>query len=232
MKKAHCILLIAATCIGIAPSASAAQFPLTADLAVDLPLIPLEKSLIPCEQTTELGAEASTVLSATANLSEQVNASQELANALVRGLLIANRIGEISYRAPLSYRVQDVVRSLRRGESLSRASASARVPQTTLTRLLSLGKPGTSAARWLGVPPTERIILSHTLANAIVRGLLVANRTGEIAYAAPLSYRVQNVVRGLRRGEPLASASLRARVPLPVVSHLLQLGNYDEVPVN
>jgi hypothetical protein len=47
----------------------------------------------------------------------------------------------------------------------------------------------------------------HQLANALVRGLTVANRTGEIGYHANLSARVQSVVRLLRRSMGLEQAT-------------------------
>ena len=64
----------------------------------------------------------------------------------------------------------------------------------------------------------------HTLANAIVRGLAVANRTGEVGYRASLSFQVQSVVRLLRRGADLESAIARVGVPPQSVQRLLQLG--------
>jgi hypothetical protein len=67
----------------------------------------------------------------------------------------------------------------------------------------------------------------HSLANAIVRGLLVANRTREIGYAAPLSYKVQDVVFRLRRGDDLEKASRRGGVSNQVVSRLLKLGTRE-----
>ena len=64
----------------------------------------------------------------------------------------------------------------------------------------------------------------HTLANAIVRGLAVANRTGEVGYRAALSFQVQSVVRLLRRGADLESAISRVGAPPQSVQRLLQLG--------
>ncbi len=63
----------------------------------------------------------------------------QLANALVRGLTVANRTGEIGYKANLSARVQSVVRSLRRGESLESAAKSWGVPEKMVNRLLKIG---------------------------------------------------------------------------------------------
>ena len=63
----------------------------------------------------------------------------QIANALVRGLTVANRTGEIGYSAPLSAKVQSLVRELRRGVALEMAAKSSDVPQKTLKRLLQIG---------------------------------------------------------------------------------------------
>jgi hypothetical protein len=215
-------------CLSGVPAAAAIslQFPSTAAMNdamnamnQELPLIPLEKSLFPITPPAEVNA---TTLGSAAS-------SHQVANTLVRGLLIANRTREIGYYAPLSYRVQGLVRRLRRGESMTSASERTRVPQSVVTRLLDLGKAET--ALLLNVPESQGITLAHSLANALVRGLLIANRTGEIGYGAPLSYRVQNVVRRLRRGDPLTLASRRAKVSNTIVDRLLELGKYS-TPIN
>jgi hypothetical protein len=240
MKKACCSLSLAALCLGIAPAAAAVQFPLAAEVTfADQLHIPLERSLLPVSKKAAgewgLPTESSTT---TANVLDLQPSSHSLANAVVRGLLVANRADEIGYRSALRAQVQDAVRRLRYGDSLAQASLRSRVPQTTLERLLVLGKsPKTDSDNvfWesnTSASADDRLLTSHLLANAIVRGLLVANRSGEIGYAAPLSYRVQSVVRILRRGVALNHASNRAQVPMPVVDHLLQLGKYNSVEIN
>jgi hypothetical protein len=67
---------------------------------------------------------------------------------------------------------------------------------------------------------------THAAANALIRGLLVANRTGEVGYTSMISYRIQDVVRNLRRGKPITVAGNRCNVPEPVIGRLLQLGKY------
>uniref|UniRef100_B8HZ04 Uncharacterized protein n=1 Tax=Cyanothece sp. (strain PCC 7425 / ATCC 29141) TaxID=395961 RepID=B8HZ04_CYAP4 len=67
---------------------------------------------------------------------------------------------------------------------------------------------------------------AHTLANALVRGLAVANRTGEIGYRDDLSFQVQNVVRYLRRGNTLERAVQSTRISRQTVDRLLVLGGY------
>lgn len=225
MNNVSSVIVLTALSLGVASSAQAAV--LTSGILAELPMIPLERSLVPCDRTVHV----STGVASTVAQLPQVQPSFDLANALVRGLLVANRTGEIAYHSPLSLQVQDVVRSLRRGALLSAASSRAGVPLVTVERLLSLGhlnrEPGPLPTLVAHSSHSSSAVMPRVLANAIVRGLLVANRNGEIGYKAPLSYRVQNVVRGLRRGEPLPFATRRAQVPSPVVARLLHLGNYE-----
>lgn len=146
-----------------------------------------------------------------------------LANSLIRGLAIANRMGEIRYSAYLSYQVQDVVWLLRRGVPLDRAAQKADVSQATIDRLLQLDHSQQRPA-WVEAV-AERS--NYAIANALVRGLATANRTGEIAYTARLSYQVQDVVRLLRRGVSLESAVNRGGVAPHTIDRLLELGNYQ-----
>ena len=62
------------------------------------------------------------------------------ANALVRGLAIANKMKEIGYTSPISRSVQNIVRRLRRGESLQNAAPKESIQWKTILRLLELGK--------------------------------------------------------------------------------------------
>ncbi len=137
MRKANCISFIAAICLGIVPSAGAAALHFPASLARtdELPLIPLERSLIPWGHNNPLDRSHLVTQAGTNNLIF----SHTLANALIRGLTVANRTGEIGYVAPLSYKVQDVVRILRRGKPLTLARNRARVPSPVVARLLELG---------------------------------------------------------------------------------------------
>jgi hypothetical protein len=96
----------------------------------DRPLIPLEKSLLWRNKAS----------SATSSLPPGFNSTHIAANALIRGLLIANRTGEVGYASRISYRVQDVVRNLRRGKSISFARSRCNVSEPVVGRLLQLGK--------------------------------------------------------------------------------------------
>jgi hypothetical protein len=69
-------------------------------------------------------------------------------------------------------------------------------------------------------------LIHHYQANALIRGLLVASRTGEVGSKSTTTSRVQNVARRLRRGEDLAEASKQESVEWKTVVRLLKLGNY------
>lgn len=99
---------------------------------------PVPSTAQPVATPSEVLAAAPDPVKAEPKLAAAENPHQ-LANALVRGLTVANRTGEIGYKASLSAKVQNVVRSLRRGESLDVAAKSWGVPEQTVKRLLSLG---------------------------------------------------------------------------------------------
>lgn len=131
MRTVLCIALLSMLSVGISPQAKAApcQGNALAAKMLELPLIPLEKSLIPPRPTGESSHRSAAL----------AKDNHTLANAIVRGLLIANRTGEIYYTAPLSYKVQDVVRSLRRGNALGKAQKHGGVSFPVVRRLLKLG---------------------------------------------------------------------------------------------
>jgi hypothetical protein len=88
--------------------------------------------------------------------------------------------------------------------------------------------PVTAAANPPTPPATSRPLPSYVdQANALIRGLVVANRTREVSYNSSLASRVQNLTRRLRRGENLQDAARLELVPFSVVRRLLQLGNYQ-----
>ena len=78
----------------------------------------------------------------------------------------------------------------------------------------------------LAPKPIARVSVggNHAMANAIVRGLTVANRTGEIGANARLSYQIQSVVRRLRRGDELSAIVGQVGVSESIVNRLLVLG--------
>lgn len=68
---------------------------------------------------------------------------------------------------------------------------------------------------------------SLTQANALVRGLAIANKAKEIGYTSPISRSVQNIVRRLRRGESLQNAAPKEAIQWKTILRLLQLGKYQ-----
>jgi hypothetical protein len=136
MKRTSCLSLTVIALCATAASATAlnstalnTKSALLACQSEPLPLIPLEKSLWPQKSSSIAVPTASVHYSST----------HAAANALIRGLLVANRTGEIGFSNVLSYRVQDVVRNLRRGRSIALAANRSSVPSPVVDRLLVLG---------------------------------------------------------------------------------------------
>ena len=122
--------------IAIAPvTVSAAVAPKSEAVAQS----PVSSTAQPVTTPSEVSVAAPDLVKAEPKLAAAEN-PHHLANALVRGLTVANRTGEIGYHANLSAKVQSVVRSLRRGMDLEQATQSWGVPEKTVKRLLFLGK--------------------------------------------------------------------------------------------
>lgn len=137
MKKTSYLTLFSLLfCISAPVQAAIGRSPVIA-CRTEIPLIPLEKSLIPFDKSASAAVPSSTGSYASTHAA---------ANALIRGLLVANRTGEIGFSNVLSYRVQDVVRNLRRGKSLAFASDRSNVPDRVLGRLLQLGGRGLTSS--------------------------------------------------------------------------------------
>ncbi len=73
------------------------------------------------------------------------------------------------------------------------------------------------------------ILSAHAQANALIRGLSVANKTGEVGSNSDVTKKVQSVVLRLRRGESMGRAIQIESVEQKTISRLLQLGNYQPV---
>lgn len=131
MRTILCIALISTLSAGVSPQADAvpSQGSVLAAKTMEIPLIPLEKSLIPLHRSVE----------SSRSRPSRPKDNLTLANTLIRGLLVANRSGEIAYSDPISYKVQNVVRSLRRGDALGKARKHAGVSSRVVHRLLKLG---------------------------------------------------------------------------------------------
>jgi hypothetical protein len=139
MKKTSCLAFItftlcASVCANVLPAAAAGTVSRLLACKAEIPMIPLEKSLVWTDKSaSSLVPDSSTAYRST----------HAAANALIRGLLVANRTGEIGFSNILSYRVQDVVRNLRRGKSLMFAGDRSSVSTHVLARLLQLGNRNT-----------------------------------------------------------------------------------------
>jgi hypothetical protein len=72
----------------------------------------------------------------------------------------------------------------------------------------------------------QQRLFHHSQANALVRGLALANRTREVGYRSPIAVRVQPIIRDLRNGQNLQVAAKRYGVEWKVILRLLQLGDY------
>jgi hypothetical protein len=72
----------------------------------------------------------------------------------------------------------------------------------------------------------QQRLFHHSQANALVRGLALANRTREVGYKSPISVRIQPIIRDLRNGQNLQASAKRYGVEWKVILRLLQLGDY------
>ena len=72
----------------------------------------------------------------------------------------------------------------------------------------------------------QQRLFHHAQANALVRGLALANRTHEVGYKSPVALRLQPIIRDLRNGQNLQAAAKRYGVEWKVILRLLQLGDY------
>lgn len=72
-------------------------------------------------------------------------------------------------------------------------------------------------------PPPVQSVNRFTQANALVKGLVIANRQKRLTYREKAS--VQDAIYFLRKGQPLAKAAVKAGVSLTTLNHLLVLTN-------
>jgi hypothetical protein len=140
--------------------------------------------------------------------------SRVQADQIGRGLKAADRMGEIAKYSTTGLAIQKMLQRMRWGDSLAFASQQAGVDRETVIKLLALG----------GEKPVRED--TNAIANALVRGLSKANAIGEIGYSSRVSYRVQNVVRRLRRGNSLNASTRYSGVSSKFINRLLELGNY------
>jgi hypothetical protein len=72
----------------------------------------------------------------------------------------------------------------------------------------------------------QQRLFYHSQANALVRGLALANRTGEVGSKNPISAQLQSIIRDLRKGQNLQASSKSHGVEWRIILRLLQLGDY------
>jgi hypothetical protein len=72
----------------------------------------------------------------------------------------------------------------------------------------------------------QQRLFYHSQANALVRGLALANRTGEVGSKNPISAQLQSVIRDLRKGQNIQASSKSHGVEWKIILRLLQLGDY------
>jgi hypothetical protein len=140
--------------------------------------------------------------------------SKVQADQIWRGLTAVDRNGEIRKYSTQGLAVQKMLQRMRWGDSLAFASQKMGVAKETVFRLLALG--------------TDKPMREDTsaIANALVRGLSKANAIREISYTSSVSYRVQDIVRRLRRGNGLSVSARYSGVSTKTIKRLLELGNY------
>ncbi len=95
----------------------------------------------------------------------EIAASQELANALSRGLVVANRLGDVPYRSSTYLRVQNVIRQLRQGEQWEQAAGDSGIPETIYT----LAQLSYDADLNAASATIKKGVTTHDIANAISR---------------------------------------------------------------
>ncbi|MGB8700844.1 MAG: hypothetical protein WCD18_15615 [Thermosynechococcaceae cyanobacterium] len=79
------------------------------------------------------------------------------------------------------------------------------------------------AAQVKTTPP--KIEDTHSQANALIRGLLIAKQKRQIGYQSATWMKVQDVVYRLRNGQTIAKASYRSGVALSLIERLLAWGS-------
>jgi hypothetical protein len=171
----------------------------------------------PTVDTTAVGATNDS-----ASRLADIAANQEFANVLSRGLVVANRVGEVPYRSSTYLKVQNVIRKLRLGENWSQAAQGSGISDTTT--ILNLAQLAYDADLDAASVVIKQGVTTHDLANAISRGLVIADRSGAIRYRSDTYLRVQDVIYRLRLGQNRYFAASRSGVRQDLIEQLLTWG--------
>lgn len=156
-----------------------------------------------------------------ANRLAEIATQQELANVLARGLVVANRAGQVPYRSSRYLRVQNVIRRLRTGENWTTAAQQSGISEGLISNLAQLAYDADLDAASVKI---TKGVTTHDIANAIARGLVIANREGEIRYRSHTYLKVQDVIHRLRLGQNRHYAAQSSGVQQALIEKLLVLG--------
>ncbi len=151
----------------------------------------------------------------------EVATSQQLANVLTRGLVVANRGGDVSYRSSTYLKVQNVIRRLRLGEEWSMAANRSGVSEQLIVELAQRAYDADLDAASIAI---NKGVTTHDIANAIARGLVIADREGEVRYRSHTYLKVQDVIYRLRLGQNRYFAARQSGVQQALIEKLLVLG--------
>jgi len=126
------------------------------------------------------------------------------------GLRRAIATNQINPKGKLPSAIQDFLKLLQDGVTPEEASEQTGVKLETIKKLQGIS--GRASDK------------SLALANALIRGLTVANRTGEVGRTSLVSFQVQDLARSLRSGVELEKAIARVQLKRSIVDRLLKLG--------
>lgn len=164
----------------------------------------------------------------TASRLADIAANQELANVLSRGLVVANRVGDVPYRSSTYLKVQNVIRRLRLGENWSAAAQGSGIADTTIVALTQLAYDADLDAASVTI---KQGVTTHDIANAISRGLVIADRSGAVRYRSHTYLKVQDVIHRLRLGQNRHFAASRSGVRQDLIEQLLTWGGLPPAAV-
>ncbi|PZD71595.1 hypothetical protein C1752_05029 [Acaryochloris thomasi RCC1774] len=164
----------------------------------------------------------------TASRLADIAANQELANVLSRGLVVANRVGDVPYRSSTYLKVQNVIRRLRLGENWSAAAQGSGISDTTIVALTQLAYDADLDAASVTI---KQGVTTHDIANAISRGLVIADRSGAVRYRSHTYLKVQDVIHRLRLGQNRHFAASRSGVQQDLIEQLLTWGGLPPAAV-
>ncbi len=158
-----------------------------------------------------------------------IAASQELANVLTRGLVVANRAGKVPYRSSTYLKIQSVIRRLRGGANWNTAAHQSGISDELIVNLVQLAYDADLDAASVVV---TKGVTTHDIANAIARGLVIADRSGAVRYRSYTYRKVQDVIYRLRLGQNRHYAARSSGVKQSLIEKLLTWGGLPPAVVS